>query len=67
MQIGNAIVGVDHGQGRASSEGRIDGRLNCSRAFCGKLLEAGVKVAQSKIGIDAYRVEVVTVFIEDVD
>lgn len=67
MQIGNAIVGVDHGQGRASSEGRIDGRLNCSRAFCGKFFETGIKIAQSKIGIDAYRVEVVTVFIEDVD
>ena len=66
MQVGDAVVGIDHGQGRTGLEGGINGSPDLCGAVGRELLQTGVEIAQAEIRVDPDGVEIIAVPVEDV-
>ncbi len=54
VQVGDAFVGVDHGQGRALGVQGLDVGFDLGLLLGWQVLDAGVQVADTVVGVEAY-------------
>ncbi|MNO52065.1 hypothetical protein D3C76_424740 [compost metagenome] len=54
VQVGDAFVGVDHGQGRANGVQGLDVGFDLGLLVGWQVLDAGVQVADAVVGVEAY-------------